>query len=188
MADVSQIKIGSTTYDIKDSVARQTIGIPDPNYSSVGDVLTVYEDKSGNSAAFMPLTLPEGVPSYSGASSGDVLTVYEDKSGKYIDWGSSGGGGGSTINRLASYNVSFWSDGSGHAITDTNAYIYYTQFIGNGQGLNAYVVFSNVNYTGEIRIVPITYCVLDKDTYIGFDESLLPSSYNDSSLFIIYYA
>lgn len=154
------------------------------NYPSNGDIIAY--NSSTHKAEWQTPQSGGGVPDYSGASVGDVLTITEDKSGNFPAWVTPSGGS-STITRLASYNVSFTSDGGGHAVTTTNAYEYYTQFIGNGYGLNAYVVFSNVNQTAEIRIVPITYCVLDKDTYIGFDESLLPTSYNDCSLYIIYY-
>lgn len=88
MADVSQIKIGNTTYNIKDTTARAN-SLPDHSSASEGDVLTI--NWLGNVAWGQP---SGGVPSYDSASAGDVLTVYENKGSKYIDWGSSGGGGG----------------------------------------------------------------------------------------------
>ena len=41
MADISQIKIGNTTYNIKDTTARQTKGIPSTSGHNTNDVLVI---------------------------------------------------------------------------------------------------------------------------------------------------
>lgn len=162
-------------------------GLPDYSQAEQGSVLAT--QYGGDLGWDRPENLmPSGslVPDFGSASVGDVLTITEDKSGNVPAWVTPSGGG-SNITKLSASNVTFASDGSGHAVTQTNAYTYYTEFVGNGNGLNAYVVFSNVDQTAEVRIIPITYCLVDKEISIGFDESLLPTSYNDCSLHILYY-
>lgn len=174
---------GTGSYDWED----ESGGVPDYSQAEQGSVLN--KQYNGELGWDRPEDLmPNGslVPDFGSASVGDVLTITEDKSGNFPAWVTPTGGG-SNITRLAASNVSFASDGGGHAVTQTNAYTYYTEFVGEGNGLSAYAVFSNVNNTAEVRIVPITYCLVDKEISIGFDESLLPTTYNDCSLYILYY-
>lgn len=104
MADISQVTVGSTTYDLKDSTARDRGIAPG---GTQGQVLTKGPTNLPNAKSWAD---PHYVPS--GGSSGQVLakssaTDYD------VTWVNQSGGGGGSI---ASTNGLLAGDGSGNAI------------------------------------------------------------------------
>ena len=76
MSDIKQIKVGDTTYDIKDAPARDRLDTAETSIEAIEDALPTKADKT-EIAGFKNITASNVAPTASQGSDGDIWVVYE---------------------------------------------------------------------------------------------------------------